>query len=105
MSSTWPKEKYHSEKWHMIKMWKHNQDFCNELVFSPFPSLKVFSNTFRNKSNIVELLYVKLLAVRAPPTPSGDYSRSQSFQLQDFRAEMYLQGPDQWKQLPEKRKR
>lgn len=59
----------------------------------------------KNKSNIVELLYEKLLAVRAPPTPSGDYSRSQSFQLQDFRAEMYLPGPNQWKQLPEKRKR
>lgn len=51
--------------------------------------------TLRNKSNIVELLYEKLLAVRAPPTPSGDYSRSQSVQLQDFRAEMYLPGPNQ----------
>lgn len=99
-------------------MWKHDQDFSNKhekrksqsTMSSPaclltFPSLRVFRNTFRNKSNIVELLYEKLLAVRAPPAPSGDYSRSQSFQLQDFRAEMYLLGLNQWKQLPEKRKR
>lgn len=72
-----------------------NIKVIHKSVCSPFSSLKAFRNTFRNKSNIMELLNVKLLAVRAPPTPSGDYSRSQSFQLRDFRAEMYLQGPNQ----------
>lgn len=101
------KKKRHFKTWNTLSMTVKIMKTNTLCLCSPFPLLhSQFSHlTSRNKTNIVELLHEKLLAVRAPPTPSGDYSRSQSFQLQDFRAEMYPLGPNQRKQLPEKRKR